>query len=218
MEVVYTLKKKKKLSGKNKRRITLAVVLLFFIAIFLYYFYIICPIVTNLSEEKIRSISTSAISEVVGDVMGSGGISYGDIVNITYSSSGKVEVVELDTVVVNNLIRQITKLVQDKFDALGAEGIKIALGTFTGIPFLYGIGPMVSVKLVPVGTVSTKLYSNFSSAGINQTLHRVQFHISANMGMVLPAQTKNFVTELEILLCENLIVGEIPEIYLSRIT
>ena len=140
---------------------------------------------------------------------------YNDLVHITYSSANKIELIEVDTVQVNIVIRKITEGVQSKFNTLGQEGINIALGTFTGIPFLYGIGPDISVKLVPVGTVNTKVMSNFTSSGINQTLHRLYFTVSGTIGMILPAQTQNFVTELEVLICESVIVGEIPDVYLQ---
>mgnify|MGYP002799709729 FL=1 len=160
-------------------------------------------------------MATSTISTVVGDVMIDEGISYNNLVNITYSSENKVELIEIDTVQINIIIREITKRVQEEFNTLGEEGLNISLGTFTGIPFFFGLGPDISVKLVPVGTVNTKVSSVFNEAGINQTLHRLYFVVQSNIGMVLPALTQNFTTELEVLLCENIIVGEIPNVYLQ---
>lgn len=175
----------------------------------------VCPIIVGLSQEKVRSIATSTISNVVGDVMEEDNISYSDLVTITYSGENQVKLIEVDTVKVNIIIREITKRVQDEFNTLGEEGINITLGTFTGIPFLFGLGPNVSIKLVPIGTVSTKVDSTFNGAGINQTIHRLYFVVNSNIGMVLPGMTENFQTELEVLLCENIIVGEIPDVYLQ---
>lgn len=211
----HNIKKRKKIKGKTKLRIALLVILSFIILCIFYYFKVVCPIVIRLSEEKIRSVATTAISETVGDVMSNENLTYNDLVHITYSSTNNIELIEVDTVEVNIVIRQITKGVQSKFDTLGKEGINIALGTFTGIPFLYGIGPDISVKLVPVGTINTKVTSNFISSGINQTLHRLYFTVAGTIGMILPAQTQNFVTELEVLICESVIVGEIPDVYLQ---
>ncbi len=215
IDYVVTKKKKKKLSAKTKFRIFLIFLLALIILCFVYYFKVVCPIIVGLSQEKVRSVATSTISTVVGDVMEEDGMSYSNLVTITYSSENKVELIEVDTVQVNIIIREITKRVQEKFDLLGEEGIDIALGTFTGIPFLFGIGPDVSIKLVPIGTISTRVSSNFTGAGINQTIHRLYFIVNSNIGMVLPGMTQNFQTELEVLLCENIIVGEIPNVYLQ---
>lgn len=216
MEQSLKIKKKKHLSAKTKLRIFFAVILALIALLFFYYIKVVCPIVVKLSEEKIRSLATSTISEVVGDVMSNEQLSYSDLVHITYSSnSNKVELIEIDTITINVIIREITKGVQDRFNFLSNEGISIALGTFTGIPFLYGIGPDISVKLVPVGTVNTAIQSSFVSAGINQTHHRLYFEVSSVVGMVLPAMTRNFTTKLEVPLCESIIVGEIPSVYLN---
>lgn len=215
IDYVVTKKKKRKLSIKAKFRILLLILLAIIILFCVYYFKVVCPIIVKLSEERVRSVATSTISTVVGDVMIDEGISYNNLVNITYSSENKVELIEIDTVQINIIIREITKKVQDEFNTLGEEGLNISLGTFTGIPFFFGLGPNISVKLVPVGTVNTKVSSVFNEAGINQTLHRLYFVVQSNIGMVLPALTQNFTTELEVLLCENIIVGEIPNVYLQ---
>ena len=214
----YVLKKVrscKKKSKKTKLRIAIIVVLSFLILILFYYFKVVCPIIVRLSEEKIRSLATTSISEVVEYVMQEEKLSYNELVDIKYDSSNNIELIEVNTIKVNNVIRDITKGVQDKFNVLSHEGIGISLGTFTGVPFLYGIGPNISIKLVPVGTVNTKVISNFNAQGINQTLHRLYFVVIGTIGMVLPIQTQNFVTELEVLICESIIVGKIPDVYLQ---
>lgn len=219
MQVYYDYKrlskKKKRWSVKTKFRVALFSIFLIFVLLCVYYFKVVCPIVISLSEEKIRSVATRVISQSVGDTIISNNVTYDSLVSISYSSENKIEMIEIDTVKVNVLIREITKEVQRHFDNLSNEGIEIALGTFTGIPFLYGLGPNVSVQLVPVGAISTNLQSSFNSAGINQTIHRLYFVITASVGMVLPANTQNFVTKMEVMLCESILVGDIPNVYLQ---
>ena len=187
----FKIKKRIKLSRKAKWRIVIAVLLALVVLCFFYYFKVICPIVVGLSEEKVRSIATASISTVVGDVMADENTSYDKIVHITRDANDKIELIEIDTVQVNLLIREVTRLVQEEFDKLGENGITISLGTFTGIPFLFGYGPDVNINLVPVGSVQTNVQSSFVSAGINQTLHRLYFVVSTIIGMVLPGMTQN---------------------------
>ncbi len=215
MQTCKQRKTKVKWSAKRKIRVTFFVVFALIIACVFYYFKVICPVIVNLSEERVRSVATSAISEVVGDTLINEGISYNKLAKIKYSSENTVDAIEVDTVQANILIRQITKGVQDKFNNLGNEGLEIAIGTFTGIPFLYGIGSTVTIQLIPIGTINTKINSKFTSAGINQTLHQLYFVVNAGIGMILPGKTENFNTELEVLLCENVIVGKVPEIYFN---
>lgn len=204
---------KVKWSAKRKFRVAIFVFLAI-IGVFIFYYYkVVCPIIASLSEERVRSIATSAISEVVGDTLLEEGVSYSDLAIVKYSDSNTVDLIEINTIEMNILVRKITKGVQDKFNNINNEKIEISLGTFTGIPFLYGIGSNVSINLVPIGTVNTKINSRFISAGINQTLHQLYFVVNAGIGMILPAKTQNFNTELEVMLCESVIVGKVPEIY-----
>lgn len=206
-------KKRKKLSRRAKAKIFLCSFLAIITLMTVYYFKVVTPIVVTLSEEKVRSLSTKAVSASVGQVLMNDGISYGDLVKIQYNNSGEITLINTDSVEVNLLVRKVTEIVQVQMDNLGSHGVEISLGTLTGIPFLYGIGPNVSVKLVPVGTVNTRFNSSFTSAGINQTLHRLYFMVSINIGMVLPCLTKNMVTDLEIEICESVIIGKVPDVY-----
>lgn len=215
MQRAYFYKKRKKLSGKTKLRIAIFAVSCFVFLFLFYYFKVVCPIIVKLSEEKVRSVATKTISKVVGDVLVEEGVNYDKIVNITYSSNNEVEFVEIDSVEVNLLIREITKKVQDEFVNLGKEGVKIALGTFSGIPFLYDLGPNFYVRLIPIGIVNTSINSDFTSAGLNQTLHRLNFVVSANIGLVLPGKTQNYTTDLEVMICESVIVGKVPQFYFN---
>lgn len=207
------LAQKKKKS--KARRIAWITILSFLVAISVYYFKIVCPLISSLSEEKARSISLSVISEVVGDVMVSGEVGYNDLVNVTYSADNHVETIEVNTVKVNELIRLVTKEVQIRIDDLKNESVGINLGTFTGIPFLYGVGPEINIKIVPIGTVNSNIVSSLNSCGINQTLHRLYFIISTRLGLVLPTKTQDFVTSQEVLVCESVIVGKVPSVYMG---
>ena len=203
--------KVKKKSFKFKIGMAIFAFLAILAFIFCYYFKVVCPIIVSLSEEKVRSIATNIISETVNNVLEKEGVEYDDLTKIVYSSSNTIEMIEVDTIKTNKLIRLITKDVQTQFDNLNNQSVGVALGTFTGI----GLGPLISIQLVPIGTITTKITSNFNSAGLNQTLHRLNFVVNAGVGMILPAKTQNFNTQLEVLICENLIVGKVPEFYLQ---
>lgn len=207
--------KKKKHSKKWKFKIVLCTIFAIILAFIFYYIYVVTPIICSLSEEKIRSLSTRVISQSVSTAMNENSLIYSDLVGISYNSNNEITLIQTNTVEINKLVRRVTELVQIEMDELGKEGISIALGTFTGIPFFFGLGPMIDLKLVPVGTVNTEFFSRFESAGINQTRHTLNFNISSNVGMVLPARTQNFVTTLEVVLCESIIPGKVPDFYLD---
>ena len=59
-------------------------------------------------------------------------------------------------------------------------------GNFTGNSLLAGCGPNVKVKVIPIGTVTTDFKTEFVSAGINQTRHRVYLTVYCTMYVAAP--------------------------------
>jgi sporulation protein YunB len=98
---------------------------------------------------------------------------------------------------------------------IGNEGIQVSIGMFTGLAFLYNFGPKVSLKLTPIGIVTTDMYSEFVSIGINQTSHKVYITIEASLEVVLPFSTRTIDSVTNVLLTESVIVGKVPNVYLN---
>lgn len=76
-----------------------------------------------------------------------------------------------------------------------------------------GKGPAVKITISPIGTVETNLKSEFTSKGINQTLHRVYLEVKCRVNILTPFQDIEREITNQVLLLENIIVGHIPETY-----
>lgn len=215
MQAYKVVKVRRRWKKKTKVKAVICALLVFLILTLVYYFAVVCPAVVALSQEKIRSIATQTISEVVGEVLTNGNYTYDELVEVTYSSENKISQISTNSTQVNLLVREVTAKVQERFDQLDSAQVVVNLGSFTGIPFLFGYGPEITLNLVPIGTVRTNFETKFLSAGINQTLHSLYFDVNAILGLILPGSTQNFDTNLQVLICESVIVGEIPSIYLQ---
>lgn len=71
----------------------------------------------------------------------------------------------------------------------------------------------MKIQISPVGTVETDLRSEFSSQGINQTLHRVYLDVKCKVNILTPFKDIEKEIVNQVLLVENIIVGRIPETY-----
>ncbi|MGI6228216.1 MAG: sporulation protein YunB, partial [Christensenellales bacterium] len=88
-------------------------------------------------------------------------------------------------------------------------------GTFTGFSFLMGFGPDIEIKFTPIGSANCDFISEFASAGINQTLHKIYITVKAEIYSVSSIYDIQTTVISEVLICENLLIGEIPDTYLS---
>lgn len=86
-------------------------------------------------------------------------------------------------------------------------------GSFTGFKLLAGKGPGVKIKISSIGEVETDLRSEFTAQGINQTLHRVYLQVKCNINILTPFDNISREITNQVLLMENVIVGNIPNTY-----
>ena len=62
---------------------------------------------------------------------------------------------------------------------------------------------------MPYGNVNCKFVSEFRSAGINQTVHKIFAVVDTKVTVVLPMNKLVCENNAEVLICESLIIGEI---------
>lgn len=75
------------------------------------------------------------------------------------------------------------------------------------------MGPKIQIKLLPTGSVTTDFKSEFESAGINQTIHRIYLNVACKLTIVTPYDSIEADIINQVLMTESVIVGEIPEAY-----
>lgn len=198
---------------RRKAQILLCLIFVFLASMFAYVYCVVNPVVVEATRHMIFSLSTSAVSDAIYDVLNEENISYDDLVNIEQDNNGTITMISLQTIRLNLIARKFYQVAQVYLDNMGKNGIDVALGTFTGLPFLNGIGPKINLKLVPIGAMTSMFKSNFVSAGINQTNHSLFIHLYASVSMILPAYTTTIDSVTEMLVAESIIVGDVPEIY-----
>jgi sporulation protein YunB len=106
-------------------------------------------------------------------------------------------------------------MAQVKLDDIGIQGIDIPIGSFTGMPILMGRGPEIKIKLLPVASIQSHFLSEFESVGINQVKHRIYINVETTVNLVLPVANRKITTSSMVLVCESVIIGDVPAVYLN---
>lgn len=174
----------------------------------------VVPIVIESSEAQVRAIGTNAVNIAATSVLQEN-ISYDDLFTVVKDNNGDITMIQANSPRINSIARQIANLAQANLDDLGVQTLDIAFGTFTGVALLTGFGPNIRIKIVPIGTANCDFVSSFTPAGINQTIHRIYIDVYADIDVITPIADPTIKVKAEILVCENLIVGKVPETYLN---
>lgn len=213
---IFHRKEKKVVDKKKKFKKKIVLFSVISLTIFLIVFFgtNVSNVVYSYSESKIRALSVKAVNNAVSELVTNKNI-YDNLVNITTDNEGKIKLIQANSIQINMLTKDLIKTSQIKLEKIGADGINIPIGTFSGINLLNGRGPSINIKLIPVGDVVCNFLSEFSQAGINQTIHKLYVTIDTQVNIILPLKNNVVKTTTSILICESVIVGEIPQVYLN---
>lgn len=197
----------------------IAVALTIFLAAFIfctvYFRNNIVPTVMGSAVAEVRAICTNSVNLAVTTVVG-GGLKYDDLFTVVKDSNGDVSMVQANSPEINLISREIANLAQANLDALGSQEISVPAGTFTGLALLMGMGPEVTISVIPIGSALCDFVSYFTSAGINQTLHKIYINVYAVISIVTPIDEPTITVTAEVLVAENLIVGDVPQFYFGN--
>ena len=138
---------------------------------------------------------------------------YTDLVVINKDNDGNINSIHADTATLNKIVSNIATNIQKNIDSQENKDIYIRLGTFTGITLLSGRGPKVPIRISSIGNIDTNIKSEFESAGINQTIHRITLETKCEIQILTPFNTIVSSVEDKVILAENIVIGEIPESY-----
>lgn len=198
---------------RKRRGLLLGLLLfvLFVAAVFVYVNANLLPVLIGLSNARVQSVAAKAMNDAILEQFSADG-AYDAIVKIHASDTG-VYLLQADSGRLNALAAQCANAAQMKILDLGEQGLSAPLGTVSGIPLLAGKGPRIEMSFTPVGAVKASFQSEFRSAGINQSLHRINVKLTATVRVILPGESHTLTVEAEAPIAENIIVGDVPNAY-----
>lgn len=195
---------------------TLVIVLLLFFVIAAYIISNIGSMVVELAIAEATDVITITVNDVISEKVMDGSIDYSDLVTLDKDSDGNITALLTNMANVNYLQSEITGEIVKRFSDMDVTRVDIPIGNLIGGTLLSGKGPKISVDILSVTNVSATLRNEFSSAGINQTRHRIILQVDVGLGILLSGYRDKWDdVQTEITVCETVIVGRVPEMYAS---
>ena len=172
------------------------------------------PVVFGYAGAMLDAVAVQAVNCGVADVVNAE--TYGNLTDIRRDEKGTITSINADAVAMNALAVKVSTYAQNYLSSLGNEGLPVPVGTFSGLPFLVGQGWVVKLNFKLVGAVNCSFDSEFKTAGINQTEHKITLRTYAIVDVVLPFCTKRTKVAVDMLFADSIIVGQVPEFMLSH--
>jgi sporulation protein YunB len=194
---------------KNRILLIIAIIMINF-TIFIYIFDItVMPTVMAVADAEMRAKATEIVNRAIINEY-SKQFNYDEIIRVDKDSEGNIVMLKADTLKMNKIACDVALQTQKELLELGDIGIKIPIGYITRNNILSYYGPRITIKMQPIGLVETKYSSEFESAGINQTRHKIYVKVKTTVRVIIPLKSNDIEVANEIPIAETIIVGKTP--------
>ena len=171
-------------------------------------------VILDLAHARAEAMAGEYIHEAVRDVMGDT-VSYEDMILVRTDGEGRIAMLQANAVRMNELATAAAMQAQSRLESAEAQSVSIPLGSALGLPFLSGLGPRISVRVLPVSAVSAAFSTEFESAGINQTRHKIYLSLHTTVRLVIPSSAREVSLSSQVLIAESIIVGTVPDSFVQ---
>ena len=179
-------------------------------------------IVTELAETQVKNATSDLTNDAIAKQIANGTIQYDRIVYFEKNLDGRITALKTNMSEINHLKTDILNIINDEILALDTADIGIPLGSlflpsfFAGRGLrLPGKGPAIPVHILSIRNSDATFESNFSQAGINQTLHQLNMIVSVDVSVLVMGETDSFTIHSEVVVAETVIIGDVPSTYLQ---
>lgn len=169
------------------------------------------PTLLTLCEVKAKAIALQVTNDVIAENLKD--IKYDNLLSTKKDNNGKIVAIDADVMEMNRLSTMIAMQVQGRLSKIESSSVNIALGSITGSNILAAMGPSINIKIIPAGTVKTQFKSQFISAGINQTSHKIYMEVTATVRIVAPFVSKAAEFVNDVIVAETILIGDVPSTY-----
>ena len=172
-------------------------------------------VIQSLAQTQIANTTSDLTNDAIARQIASGDIRYDRIVYFEKDLDGRITALKTNMSEVNRLKTDILNLINDEILALDTMDIGIPLGSLILPQFFSGKGPHIPIHILSIRNSDASFVSDFSQAGINQTLHQLTMVVSIDVAMLVLGKTGSFTITSEVVVAETVIVGQVPQTFLQ---
>ena len=172
-------------------------------------------VITSLAQTQVTNATSDLINDAVANQISSGNIAYDRIVYFEKDLNGRITALKTNIGEVNALKTQTLNTINEVILESDYFDTGIPIGSLIFPEFLSGRGPQIPVRILSVRNSDATFQSNFTHAGINQTLHQLNMCVLVDVTVLVLGRTISFTVTSEVVVAETIIVGDVPDTYLQ---
>ena len=173
------------------------------------------PVVRSLARTQVTNTASDLINDAILEQIMEGQIQYDRIVYFEKDLNGRITALKTNMAEVNRLKTETLNLINDEILAEDTEDLGVSLGSLILPEFFSGKGPSIPVRILAIRNSDANFQSEFTEAGINQTLQQLRMDVIVDVTILVLGQTETFSVSSQMVVAETIIVGDVPATYLQ---
>lgn len=171
--------------------------------------------IRGLAETQVRNATSDLINDAIDRQIENENVRYDRIVYFEKDLSGRITALKTNMSEVNRLKTNVLNIINDEILALDTSDLGIPIGSLILPEILAGKGPSIPVHIISIRNSDASFTSNFTEAGINQTLQQLNMEVSVDVAVLVLGSTSYFSVSSQVVVAETIIVGQVPDTFLQ---
>jgi len=172
-------------------------------------------VITTLAQTQVKNATSDLINDAIDEQIRNGTIHYDRMVYFEKDLEGKITALKTNMSEVNRLKTDLLNLINDEILAMDSDSLGIPMGSFILPEIFAGKGPIIPVQIISIRNSEAGFYSEFTQAGINQTLQKINMQLSVDVAVLVLGKVDAFSISSQVVIAETVIVGQVPNMFLQ---
>ena len=169
--------------------------------------------IRSLAQTQVINSTSDLINDAIDEQIETGNIQYDRIVYFEKDLDGRITALKTNMSEVNRLKTDILNIINDEILELDTSDIGIPIGSLILPELLGGRGFAIPVQVLSIRNSDAAFASDFSQAGINQTLHQLTMQVSVDVAILVLGRSESFTVTSQVVVAETIIVGQVPDTF-----
>ena len=200
---------------RRRRRIILIVLLLVVTGLILLVELHLSPYIRELARNQAVNAASNAITDAVGEMLRREDTDFSRVIVLEKDVQGHITALRTDMGQVERLKVEVLGILGGLIAEINTQQLGIPLGNLLLPDLLAGTGPVLTVKAVSLTMSNADFFSDFTEAGINQTLQTLKVKFTISLTILTTVGYETVDVDSDVMVAQTVIVGTVPETYVN---
>lgn len=172
-------------------------------------------VISSLAQTQVKNATSDLINDAIDRQIKDGTIQYDRMVYFEKDLDGRITALKTNMSEVNKLKTDLLNIINDEILAMDTDHMGIPIGSLFVPELFSGMGPSIPIRILTIRNSEASFFSEFSEAGINQTLQQLNMAVSVDVVILVLGKIDTFTISSQVVVAETVIVGQVPNMFLQ---